>query len=185
MTITAMRALLPPTSFQDDMSVHTFWSLTDVYWMQRALELAVQGAMLGEVPVGAIIVHGNEMIGQGFNAPIMRHDATAHAEVVAIREACTHLNNYRLPPNCTLYVTLEPCTMCVGALIHARASRLVFAAREPRAGMVGSQLHLPTQPFYNHHMQVAEGLCAAQSSQLLKQFFRKRRAAAKHKKTLS
>lgn len=165
-----------------DISAQTFWSLDDAYWMQRALDLARQGARAGEVPVGAIIVHDDQIIGQGFNAPISRSDATAHAEIVAIREACTHLNNYRLPPDCTLYVTLEPCTMCVGALIHARVGRLIFGAHEPRAGMVGSQMHLPSQPFYNHHMPVLGGLATEQSSQMLKAFFRNRRQWAKNNK---
>lgn len=160
----------------------TFWSLQDVKWMQQALLLAKQGAALGEVPVGAILVHNQQIIGQGFNEPIGRHDATAHAEIVALREACKRLENYRLPLQTTLYVTLEPCTMCIGALIHARVGRLVYAASEPRAGMVGSQMNLPTQPFYNHNIQVHKGLCCEPSSQMLKHFFRERRRAAKKSK---
>ena len=162
-----------------------FWSLQDVEWMQQALKLAKEGAEHGEVPVGAIIVHNQQIIGQGFNEPIGRHDATAHAEIVALRDACTRLQNYRLPLQTTLYVTLEPCTMCVGALIHARVDRLVYAAAEPRAGMVGSQMNLAEQPFYNHNIQVDTGLCREQSSRMLKDFFRQRRKAAKAKRNIS
>lgn len=164
------------------LTTSTFWSLQDVKWMRHALTLAKQGAECGEVPVGAILVHEQAVIGQGFNEPIGRCDATAHAEIVALRGACRHLNNYRLPLNTTLYVTLEPCTMCVGALIHARVGRLVYAASEPRAGMVGSQMNLPVQSFYNHRMQVHGGLCAEHSSQILKSFFRQRRQTAKRNK---
>ena len=157
----------------------TFWSLPDVQWMQKALKLASQGAVLGEVPVGAILVHKQQSIGQGFNQPIGQHDATAHAEIVALRDACQRLQNYRLPLQTTLYVTLEPCTMCIGALIHARVDRLVYATSEPRAGMVGSQMDLSVQPFYNHNIQVDQGLCSQHSSQLLKTFFRERRQLSK------
>lgn len=160
------------------------WSMADVHWMNYALNLAKQGAVCGEVPVGAVLVHNSKVIGQGFNEPIGRHDATAHAEIVAIRQACQYLNNYRLPLNTTLYVTLEPCTMCVGAMIHARVDRMVFATREPKAGMVGSQMNLPTQAFYNHNMQVCESLGAYASSQLLKQFFKQRRQNKKVNKSL-
>ncbi|MGE6572046.1 tRNA adenosine(34) deaminase TadA [Psychrobacter namhaensis] len=163
----------------------TFWSSQDVKWMQEALKLAKQGAELGEVPVGAILVHNQQVIGQGFNEPIGRHDATAHAEIVALRDACTRLKNYRLPLQTTLYVTLEPCTMCIGALIHARVDRLVYAASEPRAGMVGSQMDLSIQPFYNHTIGVHHGLCREHSSRILKAFFRERRQAAKKKNNIS
>ena len=165
----------------EDIQTSIFWSIEDVKWMQEALKLAKQGAEHGEVPVGAILVHDQQVIGQGFNEPIGRHDATAHAEIIALRDACTRLNNYRLPLQTTLYVTLEPCTMCVGALIHARVERLVYAASEPRAGMVGSQMNLPMQPFYNHSIQVNRGLCSEHSSQILKSFFRERRKLAKMK----
>ncbi len=156
-------------------AIDKLWSLEDARWMNYALALAQQGAEHGEVPVGAVLVHNDAIIGQGFNEPIGRHDATAHAEIVAIRQACTQLDNYRLPLKTTLYVTLEPCTMCVGAMIHARVDRLIFATCEPRAGMVGSQMNLPQQDFYNHQIQVFAGLQAHVSSRLLKQFFRQRR----------
>lgn len=166
----------------EGIQASTFWSVADVQWMQEALRLAKRGAECGEVPVGAVLVHNQQVIGQGFNQPISSHDATAHAEIVALRDACTRLNNYRLPLQTTLYVTLEPCTMCVGALIHARVERLVYAASEPRAGMVGSQMDLSMQPFYNHSIQVNRGLCSEHSSQMLKTFFRERRRAAKKNK---
>ena len=162
----------------------TFWLIQDVRWMQEALRLAKQGAERGEVPVGAILIHNQQIIGQGFNEPIGRHDATAHAEIVALRDACTRLKNYRLPLQTTLYVTLEPCTMCIGALIHARVDRLIYAASEPRAGMVGSQMDLALQPFYNHTIEVYKGLCSEHSSQRLKAFFRERRQAAKKNKDI-
>lgn len=155
----------------------------DSSFMTIALACAAYGGSLGEVPVGAVLVHNNRILATGFNQPILRHDATAHAEVVAIRQACARLNNYRLPPACTLYVTLEPCTMCLGALIHARVARLVFAATEPKAGMIVSQQDICQQTFYNHQVQVAQGLLAEQSRALLQDFFRKRRAAKKQGKS--
>ena len=164
------------------LATNTFWSTQDVKWMQKALTLARQGAESGEVPVGAILVHDHQIIGQGFNEPIGRHDVTAHAEIVALRDACTRLKNYRLPLQTTLYVTLEPCTMCVGALIHARVDRLIYAASEPRAGMVGSQMNLPMQSFYNHNIEIYNGLCDVHSSQMLKSFFRERRKNMKKHK---
>ncbi len=164
------------------ISASTFWLIEDFKWMQKALKLAKQGAAREEVPVGAILVHNQQVIGQGFNEPIGCHDATAHAEIVALRDACMRLKNYRLPLQTTLYVTLEPCTMCIGALIHARVDRLIYAASEPRAGMVGSQMDLAAQPFYNHSIQVHKGLCSEHSSQMLKAFFRQRRQALKKDK---
>lgn len=169
------RLVQPNHNFIKNVSDIKFWRPPDVKWMQYALKLARRGAECGEVPVGAVLVHEQEIIGQGFNEPIRRCDATAHAEIIALRDACQRLNNYRLPQYTTLYVTLEPCTMCIGALIHARVNRLVYAAFEPRAGMVGSQINLPIQPFYNHAIEVQQGLCAEHSSQILKSFFRKRR----------
>lgn len=175
-------SLQPYQPIHSQLTTGKFWSDEDIKWMQKALELAKQGAKRAEVPVGAILVHKQQVIGQGFNEPIGRHDATAHAEIVALRDACTRLNNYRLPLQTTLYVTLEPCTMCIGALIHARVDRLVYAASEPRAGMVGSQMNLAAEPFYNHRIQVHKGLCHEQSSHMLKAFFRERRQAVKNKR---
>ena len=174
---------LPPfQAVNYQLAIDEFWSVEDVKWMHEALNLAKQGAEHGEVPVGAILVHNQQIIGQGFNEPIGRHDATAHAEIITLRDACRRLNNYRLPLQTTLYVTLEPCTMCVGALIHARVDRLIYAASEPRAGMVGSQMNLAAESFYNHRIQVHKGLCREHSSQMLKAFFRQRRQASKQNK---
>lgn len=180
MYMDSRRLVLPYRTAIDNMSDAKFWQMQDVKWMQCALALARLGAECGEVPVGAVLVHEQDVIGQGFNEPIRRCDATAHAEIVALRDACQRLGNYRLPQRTTLYVTLEPCTMCIGALIHARVNRLVYAAFEPRAGMVGSQINLPMQPFYNHAIDVQQGLCAEHSSQMLKSFFRQRRQIARN-----
>ena len=174
-------SLQPFQAVNYQLATDEFWSVEDVKCMHEALNLAKQGAEHGEVPVGAILVHNQQIIGQGFNEPIGRHDATAHAEIIALRDACRRLNNYRLPLQTTLYVTLEPCTMCIGALIHARVDRLIYAASEPRAGMVGSQMNLAAEPFYNHRIQVYKGLCREHSSQMLKAFFRQRRQASKRK----
>ena len=175
-------SLQPFQAVNYQLATDEFWSVEDVKWMHEALNLAKQGAEHGEVPVGAILVHNQQIIGQGFNEPIGRHDATAHAEIIALRDACRRLNNYRLPLQTTLYVTLEPCTMCIGALIHARVDRLIYAASEPRAGMVGSQMNLAAESFYNHRIQVYKGLCREHSSQMLKAFFRQRRQASKQNK---
>ena len=177
--------LMDTTSIIQQIQTGIFWSMQDVKWMKEALKLAKQGADREEVPVGAVLVHNQQIIGKGFNEPIGRCDATAHAEIVALREACTRLNNYRLPLKTTLYVTLEPCTMCIGALIHARVDRLVYSTNEPRAGMVGSQMNLAAQPFYNHMIQVDTGLCREDSSQMLKDFFHQRRKVAKAKRNMS
>ena len=146
----------------------------DQPWMRRALELAATAAAAEEVPVGAVLVRDGELLGEGYNQVISATDPTAHAENIALRQAAAKLGNYRLPGS-TLYVTLEPCTMCVGALIHARVARLVFAAREPRAGVVCSQAHLLEQDFYNHQLSWEEGLLAEESAELLQVFFRARR----------
>ena len=143
-------------------------------FMQRALELAAQGAELGEVPVGAVVVQNGEIIGEGFNQPITACDPSAHAEVVALRAAAANNKNYRLPDS-TLYVTIEPCTMCFGTLVHARVTRLVYGATEPRAGVVASQLKLSEEAFYNHRVQVEGGVLQEQASALVKEFFQKRR----------
>jgi tRNA(adenine34) deaminase len=146
----------------------------DLQWMQHALLLARKAAAEGEVPVGAVLVHNGIQLGEGFNQPIGSRDPTAHAEIVALRAAASQVGNYRLPDT-TLYVTLEPCTMCIGALVHARVARLVFAAREPRAGAVCSQHQLCEHPSYNHKLAWEEGLLASESSAMLTEFFRARR----------
>lgn len=146
----------------------------DLQWMTEALVLAKEAERAGEVPVGAVVVRDGLCIGRGYNAPIATQDPTHHAEIAAIRDACLQVGNYRLPDS-TLYVTLEPCTQCFGALIHARIGRVVFAASEPRAGVMGSQLCLQDQPFYNHHIEVLGGVLADQSAELLRRFFQSRR----------
>lgn len=148
---------------------------TDDHWMRQALALAQQGSAVDEVPVGALLVRGDAVIGEGWNRPITSHDPTAHAEIVALRQAALGQNNYRLPDT-TLYVTLEPCTMCVGAMIHARIGRLVFGAREPRAGAVCSHFRLlDAEGIYNHRIAWEEGVLASECSQLLTAFFQRRR----------
>lgn len=147
--------------------------------MQRALELARAGEALGEVPVGAVIAVNGAMVGEGFNQPISHHDPTAHAEIVALRDAALSLENYRLD-GATLYVTLEPCTMCVGALVHARIARVVFAAAEPRAGSLQSARRQLENGYYNHVFAFAGGLLADEAGMLLSDFFRRRRAAQKN-----
>jgi len=145
--------------------------------MELALQLAHRAADAGEVPVGAVLVREGEVIGRGHNAVIGRADPVAHAEVNALRDAAARLGNYRLPGS-VLYVTLEPCTMCLGALVHARVAELVFAATEPRAGAVCSQLRLLDADFYNHRVQWRQGPLAAESTALLRAFFRARRGQA-------
>ncbi|WP_449843686.1 tRNA adenosine(34) deaminase TadA [Microbulbifer pacificus] len=146
----------------------------DYMFMQQALGLAARAAELGEVPVGALVVLDGEVIGEGFNQPITASDPSAHAEVVALRAAATHMNNYRLP-GATLYVTIEPCTMCFGTLVHARIARLVYGAAEPRAGVVVSQLQLAEQTFFNHKIQVEGGVMQDEAGTLVRDFFQKRR----------
>lgn len=146
----------------------------DLNFMHEALELAVQGAALGEVPVGAVLVRDGEVLGRGFNQPIGLHDPSAHAEMQAVRAAALQVENYRLPGS-TLYVTLEPCNMCAGLLVHARIARVVYAASEPRAGVAASQGEFFAQEFLNHRVLVEGGLLAEESAQLLREFFRARR----------
>ncbi|KJS04145.1 MAG: hypothetical protein VR73_15820 [Gammaproteobacteria bacterium BRH_c0] len=147
---------------------------TDIAWMQQAIDLARQAAELGEVPVGALLVKEGKLLATGFNHPIAGSDPCGHAEIHALRNAAQTLGNYRLPGT-TLYVTIEPCTMCVGALIHARVERLVFGAREPRAGAVVSHLQILDQTHYNHRVQWSEGVLGEQCSALISEFFRARR----------
>lgn len=147
----------------------------DLFFMRQALELAKQGAAKGEVPVGAVLVCKGEIIGRGFNQPISLHDPSAHAEVVAIRAAAEKIKNYRLIDT-TLYVTLEPCSMCAGLLVHARISRLVFGAREPKAGVITSQEQFFNKPFLNHHLLIEGGVLADESTELLRDFFKMRRS---------
>lgn len=142
--------------------------------MQLALQLAQAAAQAGEVPVGAIIVKDGVVIGRGGNMPIGNHDPTAHAEIVAMREAAKHLGNYRLV-DCTLYVTLEPCAMCCGAIQHARIARLVYGASDPKTGACGSVINIMAEPKLNHHTEVINGVLAEECGAVLTEFFRQRR----------
>lgn len=142
--------------------------------MSRALELADKAQQMGEVPVGALMVQNDDIIAEGWNQPITDHDPTAHAEIMALRAAGKHLDNYRLP-NTTLYVTLEPCTMCAAAMIHARVERVVFGAYDPKTGAAGSMFTVLGDPLHNHHVEVIGGVLQAECSEKLKQFFRSRR----------
>lgn len=151
------------------------FSSSDEAFMRRALELAGQGEALGEVPVGALVVIDGVVVGQGFNAPISRHDPTAHAEIEALRDAARRIGNYRLD-GATLYVTLEPCTMCVGALVHARVARVVFAATEPKAGSLVSARRQLESGYYNHVFSWQGGLLGDEAGAMLSEFFRRRRA---------
>ncbi|MCU7937572.1 MAG: tRNA adenosine(34) deaminase TadA [Candidatus Thiodiazotropha sp. (ex Dulcina madagascariensis)] len=148
---------------------------TDRRCMQHALRLAQQAEIEGEVPVGAVLVMQGEVIGQGWNQPIGRQDPTAHAEIIALRDAATRVGNYRLPDT-TLYVTLEPCPMCAGAIVHARVARVVFAAPDPKSGAAGSVFDLlPTDGRFNHRVVVDGGVLQARSTELLRNFFRQKR----------
>lgn len=146
----------------------------DTQFMQAALALAQQAQACGEVPVGAVVVQRGVIVGRGHNRPISAADPTAHAEIMALRDAGNHLRNYRLL-DCTLYVTLEPCVMCIGAMFHARIQRLVFAANDPKTGACGSVIDLPMENRLNHHLQVTAGVLAPEAGSLLKQFFAQRR----------
>ncbi|AZS51626.1 tRNA adenosine(34) deaminase TadA [Entomomonas moraniae] len=146
----------------------------DLYFMQQAIVLAKEGALLGEVPVGAVVVHNDTIIGRGFNQPITKNDPRAHAEMIAIYEAAQTLQNYRIPDT-TLYVTLEPCSMCAGLLVHARIKRLVFGTTEPKAGIITSQDEFFEKSFLNHRPIIEGGVLAEECSNLLKSFFKERR----------
>lgn len=145
------------------------------YWMQHALDLAAQAAAEGEVPVGALVIsQDGQLLGSGFNQPVGSHDPTAHAEVMALRSAASALGNYRLP-GCTLYVTIEPCTMCIGAMVHARINHLVFGAPEPRFGAVVSSRRLLNEGEFSHRMTFDSGVLAEHCGELMRAFFRSRR----------
>lgn len=150
----------------------------DIDFMRAALDLAQQARDAGEVPVGAVVVKDGTIIGRGYNRPISAADPTAHAEVMALRDAARHLGNYRLM-DCMLYVTLEPCTMCVGAIFHARIARLVYGAKDPKTGACGSVIDLPAETRLNHHLQMTGSVLAEETGDLLKQFFAQRRKAAR------
>ena len=149
----------------------------DRYFMQLALEQARRAGACGEVPVGAVVVRAEEVIGSGFNQPIGRADPSAHAEIVALRAAAAALGNYRLP-GCELFVTLEPCVMCAGAMLHARLARVVYGATDPKTGACGSVLDLFAEQRLNHHTRIEGGVLDQECGQLLKDFFRARRQSA-------
>lgn len=146
----------------------------DVQWMTRALEMAEMAASMGEVPVGAVLTKGHEIVAEGHNLTVGSNDPTAHAELVVIRDAARKLGDWRLD-ECTLYVTLEPCAMCAGALVLSRVSRLVFGAADPKAGMVGSLGNLAQDERLNHWIEVTGGILAEAAGDLLRDFFRARR----------
>ncbi|BCG26728.1 tRNA-specific adenosine deaminase [Pseudomonas tohonis] len=147
----------------------------DEDFMREALALAAEGAALGEVPVGAVLVQDGRVIGRGFNCPISRHDPSAHAEMVAIRDAALALENYRLVGS-TLYVTLEPCSMCAGLIVHSRVARVVYGATEPKAGVAISRGQFFTQDFLNHRVLVEGGVLAGECGAILSEFFKARRS---------
>ncbi|MBI3560512.1 MAG: tRNA adenosine(34) deaminase TadA [Gammaproteobacteria bacterium] len=155
-------------------NAHTETDSLDLFWMQRALELADHAASLGEVPIGALLVKDDQILGEGWNCPISSHDPSAHAEINALRAAARQLGNYRLLAT-TLYVTVEPCLMCIGALIHARVNDIVYAAREPKSGAVCSAFQILDLPQHNHRITARGGVMAEPAVARLQAFFRSRR----------
>lgn len=151
-------------------------SHTDEYWMNYALQLAEKAQAEGEVPVGAVLVKQDEVVGEGWNQPLALHDPSAHAEIQALRSAGQRLENYRLPGT-RLYVTLEPCAMCAGAIVHARVQTLIYGASDPRTGAAGSVFSIVDNPQLNHRCEVVSGVLADESAALLKGFFAARRKA--------
>ncbi len=150
----------------------------DLFWMQRALQNAKLAQEKGEVPVGAVLVHDNQLIAEGYNQPISGLDPTLHAEIVVLREGAQKQKNYRLP-GCTLYVTLEPCAMCAGAINHARLSRLVYGALDPKTGVIDSQVQLLQQPVSLSSIQTQGGILAEECGHLLRTFFQEKRKKIK------
>lgn len=156
------------------LSGNNLFTDRDIHWMQHAYQLAERAASLGEVPVGAVLVRNDEILGEGYNQPISAQDPSAHAEIIALRQAAKKIQNYRLLDT-TIYVTLEPCTMCAGAMVHARIGRLIYGANEPRAGAVTSVAQCLDQPFLNHQVKHQGGLLAIPCGNLLSEFFKARR----------
>ncbi|RMA79371.1 tRNA adenosine(34) deaminase TadA [Umboniibacter marinipuniceus] len=155
--------------------------MNDNYFMSRALELAAMGADINEVPVGAVVVLDGEIIGEGFNQPITTHDPTAHAEMVALRQAAKNLQNYRLP-EAEIYITMEPCSMCAGAIVHSRVKRVIFGADEPKSGVAKSQANFFKSEWLNAWPEVEGGVLAEEAKVLLQGFFKRRRAEKKAEK---
>jgi tRNA(adenine34) deaminase len=154
------------------------FDMDDADYMREALNLARLAREADEVPVGAVIVKGGVIVGRGFNHPICGSDPTAHAEIIALRDASNTLGNYRLP-GCTLYVTLEPCAMCTGAIFHARIDRVVYGANDPKTGVAGSVINLYSESRLNHHAEIHGGVLAEECSALISDFFRARRRKGK------
>jgi len=168
----------PPEMFPDatqPMESTPLFSEADRQWMRHAMALAARAEGEGEVPVGAVVVHQGRLVGEGWNCTIGLKDPSAHAEILALRAAGQSLDNYRLP-ECVLYVTLEPCCMCAGAMIHARIERLVFGAADPKTGAAGGRFQLLTDLRHNHRLEVAGGCLATECGESLQAFFRVRRA---------
>jgi tRNA(adenine34) deaminase len=149
----------------------------DASWMELALEQARLAATAGEVPVGALVIKDGEIVGRGHNRNLLDNDPTAHAEIVALRQAAARLGNHRLV-GCVMVATIEPCSMCAGALIHARIARLVYGASDPKAGAAGSTVQVINHPRLNHHMEVTAGVLAGRCSEILQEFFRRKREQA-------
>jgi tRNA(adenine34) deaminase len=150
-------------------------SASDEFWMEEALRAAQRALEAGEVPAGAVVVHAGQIVGRGWNRNLTDSDPTAHAEVIALREAGANLGNHRLG-DCELFATIEPCPMCAGALVHARLKRLIYGADDPKAGAVQSVIEVLNHPKLNHRMEVRRGVLAGRSAELLQTFFRTRRA---------
>jgi len=163
------------------MNNKTTDAIIDQKWMVKALLLAEEAAILGEVPVGAVLVKDDSLIAEGRNSPIKDNDPTAHAEIAALRRGAKILNNYRLPGT-TLYVTLEPCIMCMGAIIHARIERLVIGATDPKSGAAFSVYNIGNDNLLNHSIVINKGICENECRELLKRFFKSRREARKNKR---
>jgi len=151
--------------------------MNDIYYMKRALELAEEAFDKGEIPVGAVVVRSGEIVGEGYNLRESKKNALLHAEVIAIEKACAAVGGWRLS-DCTLYVTLEPCPMCAGAMINSRIKRVVFGAKDAAAGCCGSLINFNSYPF-NHAFEIQSGLCADESAELLRRFFNKKRESGK------
>ena len=151
--------------------------MKDEHWMQRALELAREAERMGEVPVGAVLVLGDECVAEAWNQPVAAHDPSAHAELLSLRQAGQKLGNYRLDDT-TLYVTLEPCAMCAGAIIHARVARVVFGAVDPRAGAAGSVFQILDSGKLNHRVRISGGILETACAEILQDFFKKKRQPA-------
>jgi len=148
--------------------------MNDELWMEAALSEALRAQAAGEVPVGAVVVHEGLIVGRGWNQNVSGHDPTAHAEIIALRQAAALLGNHRLP-GCELFVTLEPCAMCAGAMVHARLQRLIYGADDPKAGAVRSIVPVVNHPLLNHQMEVTAGVLSGRSAEMLQAFFRERR----------